>query len=139
MKIRYYIDPETEQPHIYNHGVNEYEVEDVLRKPGEDRPDREGSRVSIGRTKNGRYLRVIYVPDKEKIKMTSQSKFPTGWDEKRVKRVLQHYESQSEDEAVAEDEAAYEDTNQTFMEIPNELIPVVRELIAKKTELTPNV
>ncbi len=71
--------------------------------------------------------------------MTRQSKFPTGWDEKRVKRVLEHYETQSEDEAVAEDEAAYEDTNQTFMEIPNELIPVVRELIAKKTGLTPNV
>jgi hypothetical protein len=71
--------------------------------------------------------------------MTRQSKFPTGWDEKRVKRVLEHYETQSEDEAVAEDEAAYEDTNQTFMEIPNELIPVVRELIAKKTDLTPNV
>jgi hypothetical protein len=71
--------------------------------------------------------------------MTRQSKFPTGWDEKRVKRVLEHYETQSEDEAVAEDEAAYEDTNQTFMEIPNELIPVVRELIAKKTELTPNI
>jgi hypothetical protein len=71
--------------------------------------------------------------------MTRQSKFPTGWDEKRMKRVLEHYETQSEDEAVAEDEAAYEDTNQTFMEIPNELIPVVRELIAKKTELTPNV
>jgi len=73
------------------------------------------------------------------MKMTRQSKFPTGWDEKRVKRVLEHYETQSEDEAVAEDKAAYEDTNQTFMEIPNELIPVVRELIAKKTELTPNV
>jgi len=71
--------------------------------------------------------------------MTKQSKFPTGWDEKRVKRVLEHYETQSEDEAVTEDEAAYEDTNQTFMEIPNELIPVVRELIAKKTELTPNI
>jgi len=71
--------------------------------------------------------------------MTKQSKFPTGWDEKRVKRILEHYETQSEDEAVAEDEAAYEDTNQTFMEIPNELIPAVRELIAKKTELTPNV
>ncbi len=71
--------------------------------------------------------------------MTRQSKFPTGWDEKRVKRVLEHYETQSEDEAVAEDEAAYEDTNQTFMEIPNELVPVVRELIAKKTELTLNV
>lgn len=71
--------------------------------------------------------------------MTRQTKFPKGWDEKRVKRVLEHYEAQSEDEAVAEDEAAYEDTNQTFMEIPNELIPVVRGLIAKKTELTPNV
>lgn len=71
--------------------------------------------------------------------MTKQSKFPAGWDEKRVKRVLEHYETQSEDEAVAEDEAAYEDTNQTFMGIPNELIPVVRELIAKKTGLTPNV
>jgi hypothetical protein len=71
--------------------------------------------------------------------MTRQSKFPAGWDEKRVKRVLEHYETQSEDEAVAEDEAAYEDTNQTFMEVPNELVPVVRELIAKKTELTPNV
>ena len=35
MKIRYYIDPETKQPHIYNHGVNEDEVEDVLRKPGD--------------------------------------------------------------------------------------------------------
>jgi hypothetical protein len=71
--------------------------------------------------------------------MTRQSKFPAGWDEKRVKRVLEHYETQSEDEAVAEDEAAYEDTNHTFMEVPNELVPVVRELIAKKTELTPNV
>ena len=47
-----------------------------------------------------------------------------------MKRVLEHYETQSEDEAVAEDEAAYENSNQTFMEIPNE---------AKKTELTPNV
>jgi hypothetical protein len=63
MKIRYYIDPETKEPHIYNHGVSEDEVEDVLRKSGEDRPGREGSRVTIGQTQNGRYLRVIYVPD----------------------------------------------------------------------------
>ena len=42
MKIRFYIDPETGQPHIYNHGVREDEVEDVLGKPGEDRPGRNG-------------------------------------------------------------------------------------------------
>ena len=71
--------------------------------------------------------------------MTKKINFPPGWDESRVKRVLEHYESQSEYEALAEDEAAYEDPNQTFMEIPNELVPVVRELIAKKTALTSNV
>lgn len=35
MKIRFYIDPETEQPHIHNHGVQEGKVEEVLGKPGE--------------------------------------------------------------------------------------------------------
>ena len=63
MDVRYYVDPETEQPHIYRHGVSEQEVEDVLRRPMEDRPGREGSRVALGRTRAGRYLRVIYVPD----------------------------------------------------------------------------
>jgi len=63
VKTRFYIDPKTGQPHIYNHGVKEDEVEDVLRKPGEDRHGRDGSRVAIGNTASGRYLRVIYVPD----------------------------------------------------------------------------
>ena len=49
---------------------------------------------------------------------------------KKVRKVLAHYEEQSEEEALAEDEAAYEDKNQTFMEIPIELVPKVRELIA---------
>ena len=57
--------------------------------------------------------------------------FPPGWDEARVRRVLAHYESQTEVEAVAEDEAAFEAADQTVMEIPTELVPKVRELIAK--------
>ena len=61
-----------------------------------------------------------------------QSKFPPGWNEERVKKVLAHYESQSEDEAVAEDEAAYETPGQTIMEVPTDLVPAVRELIAKR-------
>ena len=65
MHIRYYIDPQTEDPHIYNHDVVEEEVEDVLQGPGEDHPGTEGSRVAIGQTRAGRYLRVIYVPDPE--------------------------------------------------------------------------
>jgi hypothetical protein len=65
MKLRFYIDRETDFPHIHNHDVQEVEVEDVLRKPGEDRPGKENSRIAIGQTKAGRYLRVIYVPDPE--------------------------------------------------------------------------
>lgn len=63
MEARYYIDPDTGQPHIYNHGVTEREVEDVLSRPMEDRPGRGGSRVALGQTRAGRYLRVIYAPD----------------------------------------------------------------------------
>jgi hypothetical protein len=61
-----------------------------------------------------------------------QSVFPAGWDEDRVRRVLAHYEEQTEEEAVAEDEAAMEDKTQTLMEVPNDLVPAVRELIAKR-------
>jgi hypothetical protein len=60
-----------------------------------------------------------------------QSKFPAGWDEQRVARVLEHYEQQTDEQAVAEDEAAYEDSTQTVMEVPRELVPTIRELIAK--------
>ncbi len=61
-----------------------------------------------------------------------KSRFPEGWDENRVRRVLAHYESQSEDEAMAEDETAWEDSSLTFMEVPNDLVPIVRELLAKR-------
>ena len=61
-----------------------------------------------------------------------RNQFPQDWDEDRVKQVLSHYEEQSENEAIAEDESAWEDTSQTFMEVPFELVPLVRELIAKK-------
>ena len=65
MKIRFYIDKESGLPHIYKHEVREDEVEDVLQKPGEDRPGKENSRIAIGQTRGGRFLRVIYVPDPE--------------------------------------------------------------------------
>jgi len=65
VNIRFFIDPQTGEPHIYNHGVSEDEVEDILLRPGEDRSGREDSRVAIGQTRSGRHLRVIYVPDPE--------------------------------------------------------------------------
>lgn len=60
-------------------------------------------------------------------------KLPLIWDEDRVKRVLAHYDEQSEEEAVAEDEpAVYEAQDQTIMEVPTDLVPAVRDLIAKR-------
>jgi len=63
--------------------------------------------------------------------MKKKNKFPAGWDEERVGKVLAFYEQQTDDEAVAEDEAAYEHQTSTTMEIPVALVPAVRELIAK--------
>lgn len=60
-----------------------------------------------------------------------KNRFPKGWDEKKVKTVLAHYEKQTEEEALAEDEAAYEDKSQAIIEIPVQLVSAVRELIAK--------
>ena len=65
MVIRFYIDPETGYPHIHGHGVREDEVEDILSRPGEDRSGKDDSRIAIGQTRGGRYLRVVYVPDPE--------------------------------------------------------------------------
>ena len=53
----------------------------------------------------------------------AKNRFPPGWDEERVRRVLEHYENQSEEEAVAEDEAAFEAAARTLMTIPPALVP----------------
>lgn len=63
MNIRFFIDPQTDQPHIWQHQVSEQDVEEVLANPAEDRLGKDGSRVVLGRTFSGRFLRVIYVPD----------------------------------------------------------------------------
>lgn len=61
----------------------------------------------------------------------SQNRFPAGWDEERVRKLLTSYSEQTEDEAVAEDEAGVE-AGETVMNVPHSLVPIVRELIAKR-------
>ena len=67
-----------------------------------------------------------------KKRKAGRQKFPPGWDEKRVRKVLEHYENQSEDEAVAEDEAAYQAEGQTVMIVPTELVPAIRQLLGRR-------
>jgi len=63
----------------------------------------------------------------------SKHEFPPGWDEARVKRLIAHYEQMDDDAMVAEDEAADEAEGQTLMVVPTELVPAVRDLIARRT------
>ena len=63
MELRFSIDPETELPHIYGHGVTEAEVREVLSGRGEDVRGDGDSRMKLGQTQAGRLLQVIYVPD----------------------------------------------------------------------------
>ena len=64
--------------------------------------------------------------------MKKQSRFPPGWNESRVRRVLAHYEGRSDSETVADDEAAYRSTATTVMKVPVKLVPAVRALLAKR-------
>ena len=60
-----------------------------------------------------------------------QNDFPRAWDKEKVGRVLAHYEGQTGEEAAAEDEDAMR-PSETVMSVPHDLVPAVRELIAKR-------
>ena len=62
--------------------------------------------------------------------MTS-NRFPPGWNEQRVRDVLDHYEGQTDEEALAEDLASFEGAPETIIKVPLQLVPAVRELIGK--------
>jgi len=174
--LRFFIDPESGQPHIFDHGVSEEEVRQVLLNPGEARRGSGNSQIALGQTTTGRYLRVVCSPDEigegifvitafdlrgqaaqrlppsatEKATMKKQTgknqtranaskgprkikqRFPPGWDETRVRAVIAHYENQTEDEAVAEDEAATHAADHTLMSVPIKLVPAVLKLIASQ-------
>jgi hypothetical protein len=63
----------------------------------------------------------------------SHNSLPDRWDEDKVRRVLLHYDAQTEAEAAAEDEDGIE-SSETVMNIPHDLVSKVRELIAKHHE-----
>jgi hypothetical protein len=60
-----------------------------------------------------------------------RNRYPSGWNSRRIKKVLKHYENQSETEAAEEDEAAFKDASKTMIEIPRRLIPTIRRLLIR--------
>lgn len=62
----------------------------------------------------------------------TRNQFPKGLSQQKVRRLLKHYETQTEDQATAEDEAAYKSTRVTMMAIPVELVAKIERLITKR-------
>src|SRR5436309_3494670 len=60
------------------------------------------------------------------------NRYPRGWNAASIRWLIDHYENQSEEDAVAEDEAAYRSTEHTIMAVPVQLVPEVQRLIAKR-------
>lgn len=67
VQLRFHIDADSEEPHIYQHGITDEEVEEVMRRPGDDFPGREGSRIALGQTDAGRFLQVVYILDEDRL------------------------------------------------------------------------
>ena len=62
----------------------------------------------------------------------NEQKLPPGWDETRVRELLNHYDNQDEDERAAEIEAAWEAEGMTLMSVPTDLVPEIRAILARK-------
>jgi hypothetical protein len=60
-----------------------------------------------------------------------KNRFTKGWTDEKVRSVFSHYERQTEEQALAEDEAVSSDPANTVIEVPGELLPAIREIIAK--------
>jgi hypothetical protein len=60
-----------------------------------------------------------------------KQRFPKGWDEEKVRQVLAHYEAQTDEQAAAEDTSALKKSRQTLVQVPTELMPVIREILAQ--------
>ena len=61
----------------------------------------------------------------------TQNRYPKGWTAKQIKDLADYYDNQSQDDAVAEDEAAYQSTRLTMMAVPIKLVPKVQQMITK--------
>ena len=60
-----------------------------------------------------------------------KQQFPPGWNERRVRAVIRHYEELTDQELGREIENAPQVRDETLISIPTPLGPVVRKLIVR--------
>jgi hypothetical protein len=66
------------------------------------------------------------------MKAKDPNRYPKGLNRKKVQALIDYYDHQSDDEAIAEAEAAYRKRSTALIEIPVKLLPAVRALIARR-------
>ena len=62
----------------------------------------------------------------------NEQRLPPGWNEARIRQVLDHCDSRDEDEQTAEIEAAWEAEGMTLMAVPTDLAPEIHAILARK-------
>ncbi len=70
-------------------------------------------------------------PKRRKAGRKIKQKFPPGWNERKVRAVIQHYEQLSDEQLAREIESAPEVNEEILMSVPAELVPAVQKLIAQ--------
>lgn len=57
--------------------------------------------------------------------------YPPGWDYKRVKAIADYYDARKDEDVLADVEVTRTNAGLVWMEVPQELVPQVRKLIAR--------
>lgn len=70
--------------------------------------------------------------DKQRRAKRDPSPYPKGWNRKRAQAVIDHYENQSDNDAIAEAEAAYNAVTTAMIAVPVQLVSEVDRLIARR-------
>ena len=65
-------------------------------------------------------------------KTTKKQRLPKGWTEEKIRKLAEYHDNLTEDEQVAEIEAAMNAEGETLIAVPTELIPEILKLINKK-------
>jgi hypothetical protein len=60
-----------------------------------------------------------------------KQEFPPGWNERKARAVIQHYDRLTDDELAHEIEAAEEVKEETLISVPTELLPMIQQLIVR--------
>ena len=63
---------------------------------------------------------------------SSGTRYPKGWNRKRVQALADYYDNQSDEEGAAELEAAFKNEESAMIQVPLRLVPAVQKLLARR-------